>query len=51
LSGIKRFLFRHVVRKWMNSNVSRIRRGEWCSDRARGASQTGTARHRPTTGS
>jgi len=29
LSGIKRFLFRHVVRKWMNSNVSRIRRGEW----------------------
>jgi hypothetical protein len=29
LSGIKRFLFRHVVRKWINSNVSRIRRGEW----------------------
>jgi transglutaminase-like putative cysteine protease len=29
LSGIKRFLFRHVVRKWMNNNVSRIRRGEW----------------------
>lgn len=29
LSGIKRFLYRHVVRKWMNSNVSRIRLGEW----------------------
>jgi len=29
LSGIRRFLFRHVVRKWMNSTVSRIRRGEW----------------------
>ena len=29
LSDIKRFLFRHVVRKWMNNNVSRIRRGEW----------------------
>jgi transglutaminase-like putative cysteine protease len=29
LHGIKRFLFQHVVRKWMNSNVSRIRRGEW----------------------
>lgn len=29
LSGIRRFLFRHVVRKSMNSNVSRIRRGEW----------------------
>ncbi len=29
LSGIKRLLFRHVVRKWINSNVSRIRRGEW----------------------
>ena len=29
LSGIKRFLFRQVVRKWMNNNVSRIRRGEW----------------------
>ncbi len=28
LSGIKRFLFRHVLRKWMNNNVSRIRRGE-----------------------
>ena len=29
LSGIKRFLFRHLVRKWMNNNVSRIRRSEW----------------------
>jgi hypothetical protein len=29
LSGIKRFLFRHVVLKWMNNNVSRIRKGEW----------------------
>ena len=29
LSGIKRFLFRHFIRKWMNNNVSRIRRGEW----------------------
>jgi transglutaminase-like putative cysteine protease len=29
LSGIKRFLFRHVVRKRMNNNVSKIRRGEW----------------------
>ena len=29
LSGIKRFLFRHVVRKWMNNNVSRIRQGKW----------------------
>jgi hypothetical protein len=29
LSGIKRFLFRHVVRKLMNNNISRIRRGEW----------------------
>jgi hypothetical protein len=29
LRGIKRFLFRHIVRKWMNNNVSRIRRGEW----------------------
>ncbi len=29
LSGIKRFFFKHVVRKWMNSNISRIRRKEW----------------------
>ncbi|MFZ1984550.1 MAG: transglutaminase family protein [Desulfatitalea sp.] len=29
LSGIKRILFRHIVRKLMNNNVSRIRRGEW----------------------
>jgi len=29
LSSIKRFLFQYVVRKWMNNNVSRIRRGEW----------------------
>jgi hypothetical protein len=29
LRGIKRLLFRHIVRKWMNNNVSRIRRGEW----------------------
>jgi hypothetical protein len=29
LSGVKRLLFKHVVRKWMNSNISRIRRGEW----------------------
>jgi transglutaminase-like putative cysteine protease len=29
LSGIKRFLFRHVVRKWMNRNVSHIRRSAW----------------------
>ena len=28
LSGIKRALFKHVVRKWMNSNISRIRLGE-----------------------
>jgi hypothetical protein len=29
LSGVKRLLFKHVVRKWMNSNISRIRAGEW----------------------
>jgi hypothetical protein len=29
LRGIKRLMFKHVVRKWMNSNISRIRRGEW----------------------
>jgi transglutaminase-like putative cysteine protease len=29
LTGIKRVLFRHIVRKWMNNNVSRIRRREW----------------------
>ena len=29
LRGIQRLLFRHIVRKWMNNNVSRIRRGEW----------------------
>lgn len=27
LSGVKRLLFRHVVRRWMNGNVSRIRSG------------------------
>lgn len=29
LSGIKRFMFRHIIRKWINNSVSRIRRGEW----------------------
>jgi hypothetical protein len=29
LSGIKRFLFKHMVRKWMNRKVARIRRGKW----------------------
>lgn len=29
LSGIKRFLFQQVFRKWMNNNVSRIRRAKW----------------------
>lgn len=29
LSGVKRFLFKHFIRKWMNSNISRIRRREW----------------------
>jgi hypothetical protein len=29
LSGIKRFLFTNVVRHWMNTNVSRIRSGQW----------------------
>ncbi|NNE66231.1 MAG: transglutaminase domain-containing protein [Pyrinomonadaceae bacterium] len=29
LSGIKRVLFKHIVRKWMNKNIARIRRGEW----------------------
>lgn len=29
LNWIKRPLFRHIIRKWMNGNVSRIRRGEW----------------------
>lgn len=28
LKGIKRILFKYVVRKWMNNNVSRIRKGE-----------------------
>ena len=29
LSGIKRLLFKHVVRKWMNRNIARIRAGHW----------------------
>lgn len=29
LSGIKHFLFKHIFRKWMNYNVSRIRHGKW----------------------
>ena len=29
LSGLKRLLFKHVVRKWMNSNIARIRLGKW----------------------
>jgi hypothetical protein len=29
LSGLKRLLFKHVVRKWMNGRVSKIRRGDW----------------------
>jgi hypothetical protein len=29
LSGIKHFLFRHVVRKLINNNISRIRMGKW----------------------
>jgi hypothetical protein len=29
LSGLKQALFKHAVRKWMNSNIARIRRGEW----------------------
>ncbi len=29
LNGIKRFFFKHIVRKWMNGNISRIRRKEW----------------------
>lgn len=29
LSGIKNFLFQHVLRKWINRNVSKIRLGEW----------------------
>ncbi len=27
LSGIKRFIYRRIVRKWMNANVARIRNG------------------------
>jgi hypothetical protein len=29
LSGIKEFAFKHFVRKWMNSNIARIRAGQW----------------------
>lgn len=29
LSGIKRFLFKHIVRSWMNGNIARIRAGQW----------------------
>lgn len=29
LSGIQRVLFRLLIRKWINKNVSRIRQGEW----------------------
>jgi hypothetical protein len=29
LSGIRRLLFKHVVRKWMNGNIARIRSGNW----------------------
>jgi hypothetical protein len=29
LSGIKQALFKYAVRHWMNSNISRIRQGEW----------------------
>ncbi len=28
LSGLKRLLFKHVVRKWMNGRVAKIRRGD-----------------------
>lgn len=28
LSGLKKLLFKHVVRKWMNLNISRLRSGE-----------------------
>ncbi|MEW6734860.1 MAG: transposase [Acidobacteriota bacterium] len=27
--GIRQFLFKYIVRKWMNRNVSRIRQGKW----------------------
>lgn len=29
LSGVKRFLFKHIARKWMNDKVAKIRRGKW----------------------
>lgn len=29
LGGIKRFMFRLFIRKWLNINIARIRRGEW----------------------
>jgi transglutaminase-like putative cysteine protease len=29
LSGIRRWIFEHVVRHWMNSNVARVRNGVW----------------------
>ena len=29
LSGVKEFAFKHFVRKWMNSNIARIRSGTW----------------------
>ena len=31
LSGLKRWLFQHVVRHWMNRNVERIRGGRMCA--------------------
>ena len=35
LSGVKRWLFQHVVRHWMNRNVERIRAGTCPSTRLR----------------
>ena len=29
LRGIKRFLFKYIVRNWMNRNITRIRAGQW----------------------
>ena len=29
LGGLKRWLFAHVVRHWMNDNVARVRAGRW----------------------
>lgn len=29
LGGLKRWVFRHIVRHWMNANVRRVRAGQW----------------------